>query len=275
MPGAYVVCVGLATLDTIVAVPRHPAPDDRVVASELVAAGGGPAATAAVALARLGVPTYFVGNVGDDDVGDAIRSSLDGVDLSELATAAGARSPQSVVVVGDDGRAICAYRGSVPPLVLSPRGRELCEQAAWVHVDHVGYEAARGAGRLSVDGGNPIDGLELADVELYAPTEAALTEQFGTAETALAAGARLVVVTRGDRGSVAYTADGDVVEAPGVGGEVVSTLGAGDVFHGALLAGFVRGLPLADALGFANRVAARSCRALDGRSAIPRLEEVE
>jgi len=85
----------LATLDTIVAVPRHPAPDDRVVASELVVAGGGPAATAAVALARLGVPTYFVGNVGDDDVGDAIRSSLDGVDVSELATTAGARSPWS------------------------------------------------------------------------------------------------------------------------------------------------------------------------------------
>ncbi|HSO01736.1 MAG TPA: PfkB family carbohydrate kinase, partial [Gaiellaceae bacterium] len=61
-----VVCVGLATLDTIFAVPRHPGPDDRVVATELAIAGGGPAATAAVALARLGTEVAFVGLVGDD-----------------------------------------------------------------------------------------------------------------------------------------------------------------------------------------------------------------
>jgi sulfofructose kinase len=36
----------------------------------------------------------------------------------------------------------------------------------------------------------------------------------------------------------------------------------------------VRAQPLADALAFANRAAALSCRALDGRSAIPTLEEV-
>lgn len=56
---------------------------------------------------------------------------------------------------------------------------------------------------------------------------------------------------------------------------VVSTLGAGDVFHGALLARFVAGAPLAEALRAANVCAALSCRALDGRSAIPTLEELE
>jgi sulfofructose kinase len=51
---------------------------------------------------------------------------------------------------------------------------------------------------------------------------------------------------------------------------VVSTLGAGDVFHGALLAQLVRDVPLPEALAAANEIAALSCRALDGRSAIPR-----
>jgi len=55
----------------------------------------------------------------------------------------------------------------------------------------------------------------------------------------------------------------------------VSTLGAGDVFHGALLACFVRGLELRDALRHANACAALSCRALDGRSAIPTWNELE
>jgi sugar/nucleoside kinase (ribokinase family) len=50
---------------------------------------------------------------------------------------------------------------------------------------------------------------------------------------------------------------------------VVSTLGAGDAFHGALLAQLVADVPLRDALAVANEIAALSCRALDGRSAIP------
>jgi sulfofructose kinase len=111
-------------------------------------------------------------------------------------------------------------------------------------------------------------------VALYTPTEAALRERFGTAEAALAAGAELVVATRGDRGSVAYTRDGGIVEAAPSPVEAVSTLGAGDVFHGALLAFLVRGADLREALAGANRAAALSCRALDGRSAIPTLEEL-
>jgi sugar/nucleoside kinase (ribokinase family) len=56
---------------------------------------------------------------------------------------------------------------------------------------------------------------------------------------------------------------------------VVSTLGAGDVFHGALLASLVRQASLDAALRAANAAAALSCRALDGRSAIPTLDELE
>jgi sulfofructose kinase len=265
-----IVCVGLATLDTIVAVPRHPDPDDRVVASAHAVAGGGSAATAAVTLARLGVEVGFVGAVGDDDAGGAIREGLEreGVDVSELRVVPGARSPQSAILVGDGTRAIAAHPGTVPP----PAPGERCLAAEWVHADHVGYAAVaalRGRIRLSLDGGNPIEGLDLCGVALYAPTERALRERFGDARGALDAGAELVVVTRGAGGSAAFTSDGEVVEAPAPEVEVVSTLGAGDVFHGALLAALVRDLPLPDALAAANAVAAASCAALDSRSAIP------
>lgn len=271
-----VVCLGLATLDTILAVPRHPDADDRVVASEHAVAGGGPAATAAVALARLGVDVAFVGAVGDDDAGAEIRAGLEreGVDVAELDVLAGARSPQSAILVSGSARSIAHFPGTAGPPRPSPRAVELMRGADWVHVDHAGYAAAPPDVRLSVDGGNPIAGLGLDGVALYSPTEAALERDFGTPARALAAGAELVVVTKGAQGCAAHTVTG-TVDAPAAPLDgAVSTLGAGDVFHGALLAALVRDLALAAALAFANRAAALSCRALDGRSAIPTLEEL-
>jgi sulfofructose kinase len=275
MTEPYVVCVGLATLDTIVAVPALPDPDGRVIATELVEAGGGPAATAAVTLARLGATVHFVGAVGDDDLGQRLRNELEreGVDVTELALVPGARSPQSTILVHGEARTIVHFPGTAR-LDLTAGARDLCLGAAWVHVDHVGYAVSPPHVQLSIDGGNPIEGLDLTGVALYAPTESTLREQFGDARHALDAGATLVVVTRGAEGSVAYTTDGSVLEVPSAAVDPVSTLGAGDVFHGALLARLLRDAPLEEALAFANECAALSCRALDGRSAIPTLDEV-
>jgi sulfofructose kinase len=268
-----VVCVGLATLDTVFHVPHAPDIGGRVVATDLVTGGGGPAATAAVTIARLGVDVAFVGAVGDDDVGHAIREELEaeGVDVSELAVVPGARSPRSSILVDrrTADRAIVHYAGNVPPLELSPRARELCRAAEWVHVDHAGYQAVPRDARISVDGGNPMPGLDLEGIALYAPTEAALLAAYGDPERALEAGAELVVATRGAHGCTAYRADGLVLVSEGFEVEAVSALGAGDVFHGALLARIVRGDDLPDALRAANLAAALSCLALDARSAIP------
>jgi sulfofructose kinase len=267
-----VICAGLATRDTIWRVPALPPPDGRVVAGEMVVAGGGPAATAAVTLARLGVDVSFAGVVGDDDAGAFVRDGLEreGVDVSLLGVVPG-RTPQSAILVGPGGeRAIVHHAGTVRFF-----GFDSADEAEWLHVDQVGYGPGVTGARVSVDAGNPIDGLDLTGVALYAPTEDRLREDFGSAEAALDAGAEVVVVTRGARGSVATTRDGEF-EAPGVPCDgLVSTLGAGDVFHGALLAYLIRGAPLADALRAANGAASLSCRALDGRSAIPTLDELE
>jgi sugar/nucleoside kinase (ribokinase family) len=270
-----VVCVGYATLDTIFALPRHPDADDRVVASERELAGGGAAATAAVTLARLGVPVYFVGVIGDDEAGAFIRDGLEreGVDVSELRVMPGTHSPQSTILVEGANRAIISFAGSVPRPELSARARELCRTADWVHVDHAGYGTVDGV-RLSIDGGNPIRGLDLRGVALYAPTEQALKEVFPDARAALDAGAELVVVTKGSEGSYAVEKDGEPIFAPAFPVDVVSTLGAGDVFHGALLAQLVADVPLPESLARANACAALSCRALDGRSAIPTAQEL-
>ncbi|HWE80719.1 MAG TPA: PfkB family carbohydrate kinase [Gaiellaceae bacterium] len=267
-----VVCAGLATRDTIWRVPSHPAPDGRVVATELSTAGGGPAATAAVALARLGIETAFVGAVGDDEAGAFVREGLagEGIDVSRLAVVGGARTAESTILIGPAGeRAIVHFPGTAPPPRIDTAGE-------WLHLDHVGFAMERdGSARVSLDGGNPIAPLDLSGVALYAPTEERLVQDFGTPQAALDAGAGVVVVTRGMAGSAATDRHGTSFDVPPHPVEAVSTLGAGDVFHGALLAYIARGAALPEALRAANAAAALSCRALDGRSAIPTLAELE
>jgi sulfofructose kinase len=239
-----IVCVGAATRDTIYRVSEFPEPNGRVVATDRVVAGGGTAATAAVAIARLGVPARFVGVVDED---------LPGVETVRMP----GRMIESTILVHRDERAIITEE---PDAFTCPP--DALEDAEWVHVDHVGYRAVRGDVRLSVDGGNPIPDLDVSRVDLYAPNH-----DDGRR-------AKITVITRGADGCTAYRGD-ERLDVPGYPvDDVVSTLGAGDVFHGALLAALARGLDLADALTKANAAAALSCRALDGRSAIPTWEEL-
>ena len=298
MPGSSdtptVVFVGAVTHDAIALVDHFPGPDEHQVSRQVVHAGGGPAATAAVAAARLGVPAALVGAVGADEVGEQILASLrrEAVDVTGVEVVRGRPSGCSVVVVdaGRGTRAICTR--PVPSLSIPTHGRaaDLLSQAVWVHTDHLGWgplqgwRAARGASaprpRVSVDAGNPIAGFDVAGVDLFVPTVEALVREHGDLPVddllaaALRGGADTVVATRGAAGSVAATAQGERHEAAGHAVPVVSTLGAGDVFHGALIAAVVRGMPLLDCLHYANVTAALSCRGLDGRSAIPTHEEV-
>ncbi|GAA0398186.1 sulfofructose kinase [Acrocarpospora corrugata] len=280
-----VICVGVVTVDTITTVERVPGADDRVTGEPFAVAGGGPAATAAVALARLGVSVGFCGVVGDDDAGALSRRLLDaeGVDTRWLRTRADAPTPQSMIMVsrGSGARSIVTTPSRPPDPDSVP-----IHAARWLHVDQTGYPSVRAAlgGRsspaLSIDGGNPIPGLDLTAVALYAPTVTALRAAFPAPDLALslraaaAAGATHVVATAGGDGCHVLV-DGQAVLVPPPAVEPVSTMGAGDVFHGALLAGLVQGRSLVAAVWRANAVAALSCRALDGRSGVPDAAETD
>lgn len=283
------VFVGVATLDAIALVDGFPAPDDRVLASQVAYAGGGPAATAAVAAARLGVRSAFVGTVGDDANGRAILEGLEaeGVDVSGVHISPGEASAASVVVVDRirNSRAIC---NRPAPRIDISAGTGLIAATPVVHVDHAGWAPVAAAGLvaqgqlLSVDAGNPIPGFTPRGVGLYVPTVEALRRTYDATRPvtdllalAVADGCDVVVATDGARGSSALTATGETAHAPAHAVDILSTLGAGDVFHGALVAAVVKGLPLEQQLAFANVTAALSCRGLDGRSRIPAFAEVD
>jgi sulfofructose kinase len=179
-----VVCVGSANLDTIISVDRVPVDDERMTSPPFVTSGGGPAATAAVALARLGIRVAICGLVGDDAAGELVRHGLEteNVDTRWLRTSSGVATATAVIMVSGTtgGRSIVTTVAAAPTIDDIPVGK-----SRWLHVDQTGYASAsaalaRDAGEtlLSVDAGNPIVDLKLRGVELYAPTRAAIGARY-------------------------------------------------------------------------------------------------
>ena len=289
-----VVFAGVATWDTVAQLPHLPDPDGRVVAEALSGCGGGPAATAAVTAARLGLAPELVAAVGDDREAALILDGLraDGVGTSSVQTVPGATSGACVVLVdrGRGSRAICVRPGpDLAPVPGSPAAQRMMS-AGWLLVDHVGLPAIqRLPAALPPDTRRPVICYDAGnlhphrcppEVDVYAPTLTTLRALYGPPSTgregpdvpallaaAHADGASVVVATDGARGAVVSGPDG-VFAVPGHAGQVRSTLGAGDVFHGAFVTALARGMPLPDALAYANAAAALSCRGLDGRAGI-------
>ncbi len=287
-----VVAIGLAGYDILGVVPAYPDRDTKVRLVDVAFAGGGPAATAAAAAARLGAPTAFIGAVGDDDLGRAILRGLEevGVDVSGTVVARG-RSPLSFVAIDrtDASRTVFHAPTDVPPLaperidwrcldgagVLLVDGRQ-------VAVQREAAERARRAGAIVLLDAERIDDdmrglLAVTDVCVASERLAReLADDDDAALDALAAlGPRDVVVTLGARGSIGRTAGGAVVRQPVFPVDAVDTTGCGDVYHGAYAVGLLRGADLAGCMELAAAAAALKCRALGGRAALPTAAELD
>ena len=109
-----VLSLGHAAHDLIYHVAAIPARPVKVVARSMTESGGGMAANAAVAIARLGGHVEYWGRVADDALGRRILEELraEGVDVSNARRIPGARSPCTSILVSDAGeRLICSRDG--------------------------------------------------------------------------------------------------------------------------------------------------------------------
>ena len=76
-----------------------------------------------------------------------------------------------------------------------------------------------------------------------------------------------IAVTGGDKGSFWYDdLEGEVRHMPAFAVDVVDTLAAGDVFHGAFAFGLARGYPMYQIMRFASAAAAIKCSRFGGRA---------
>lgn len=283
------VCMGVITVDTIALVETYPSEDERVLAQEISRAGGGPAAVAAVAMSRLGVKSAIVGTIGDDPDGKEVLRIFEkeGVDTSGISIGSTPTAGSVIVASKQHSARAISTRQPMVQAPINDAAKKLIAQAAWLHVDHVGINRltevgiSRGNGpRISFDAGYGVEIFDPNLVDLFVPTDRQMALRYPAIDLAIALendankAANTVVATKGSAGSVGFSTQTGLVTAPGFKVDVTSTLGAGDVFHGALVAQLIQGYALEEGMLRANAVAALSCRGLDGQSMIPTTTEL-
>ncbi len=283
-------CVGVITIDTIALVDKYPGEDERVLADQISRAGGGPAAVAAVALSRLGIKSAIVGTIGDDADGKEVLRifAQEGVDTSGISIGATPTAGSVIVASKEHSARAISTRQPVTQAAMNEAAKKLLAAAQWVHVDHVGIKRldeagiSRGAGpQISFDAGYGVETFNPIVVDLFVPTDRQMALRYPGVDLAVALendslkAGNTVVATQGSAGSAGFSQETGLVTAPGFKVDVTSTLGAGDVFHGALVAQLIQGHPLQEAMRRANAVAALSCRGLDGQSKIPTTTELD
>ncbi|EBV2193174.1 sugar kinase [Salmonella enterica] len=286
-----IACVGITVMDRIYYVEGLPTEGGKYVAKRYTEVGGGPAATAAVAAAKLGAQVDFIGRVGDDDTGNSLLAELESLGVTTRYTRRypQAMSSQSAIMVDAKGERIIVNYPS-PDLLPDADWLNDIDFSQWdvVLADvrwHDGakqaFTLARQAGVMTILDGDitPQDISELVALSDHAAfSEPGLARLTGMSETvdALKKAQMLtnghVYVTRGSEGCN-WLEKAAVRHQPGFTVEVVDTTGAGDVFHGALAFGLASGYAIEEAVRFASGVAALKCTRPGGRAGIPDCEQ--
>ena len=290
-----VLAVGHCTLDQIGFVEHFARDDEEVEMPTFSVQGGGTAATAAVALARWGASPSFVGKVGDDDRGDKIVRTLqeEGVQVGQMVRDAGAISQVRFVIVEvNSGRRQTYYTpGNVGPLLGEEVDPKIVDGHDLLLVDGVFPAVKIDLMKRAQEQGIPVvleadhdrhvvgDCVTRADVVVASEREASAFTGVGSlqgiCEAFLEQGPELAIVTLGDEGAVAMGRDGALVRVEATPVDVVDTMGAADVFLGAVGLGVLEGWSLEKMVRFAIAAAGEACTGPGGRSSIASREALQ
>ena len=284
--------LGYSAIDYLGVIPRFPVENMKFELKEFKIQGGGPAATAIVTAARLGLKTSFIGIVGDDSFGKKMLDELsgEGVDVSSVIIEHGGESQFAFIMVDEatGSRTILWTRGSLPYIKNGQVDKEMILSADILLIDSLEPKAAAFAAGIARENGIPVvidagtlrDGVEelltLCDYIIASEVFAAQISDNGNVEKALnmihSFGPAVSIITLGERGCAAFS-DSGLIKVDGFNVNVVDTTGAGDVFHGAFLFAVLQEWDIYRMCVFSNAVAALKCMKLGGRAGIPGIGE--
>jgi ribokinase len=297
---ADVCVVGGLNMDLVVRAPRLPRPGETALGQSFARFPGGKGANQAVAAARLGASVRMVGQVGQDPFGDELVAGLEreGVDTAgvrRVSTPTGV----ALIVVDESGQNFIVW---VPGANAAWEKGAVADVESWaarcrllVLPLEVPPGVAQGAIRAAKKAGarvilNPAPHREgdeacFGDVDVLVPNEveAALFAGVGpgerqdwavVAQRLRSLGPRAVVITLGSEGALVVGEEG-THRVPTFPVEATDTTAAGDAFVAGLAVAILRGMPLLEAVRFANGAGAIAVTRAGAQPSLPRAPEVE
>lgn len=283
-----VLTVGAIALDTIFQLDQLPAGPGKFLPTQAVKVAQGMATAQAATIATLGGRARLWASIGDDPTGERIVNDLLplGIDLRSLRRVPGAQSGYATILLERSGRSIIVPHYD-PAIRTRPDAMPDLSGVAVIGVDvrwpdaaEIALHAARdlqipGILDLEAAPDDVLDRLVPVASHIIA-SEAGAFAMTGETDPARAAD----LLGKGHPGFVAVTAGERGVFWPG-GHEpafevdIVDTLAAGDVFHGAFAFGLAEDWDIARNIRFAAAAAAIKCTRFGGRLGAPTKDEVD
>jgi len=296
-----VVVVGDLNVDIVIGgMASLPALGTEELGTEFDFRGGGSSGNCAVAMARIGLRTAFIGLLGRDPFGDFLMDNMrtHGVNTDYVRRTDRVKTGVTVSMSLAHDRAFATYPGTLA--TLSPDDIDLSAVEAARHLHLGSYyllrsmrghycslfgEAKRRGLSTSLDLGWDPDQkwngelpnlLELVDVFLPNQEEAVHVTGAADPEAALAilAGKVPVAVVKMGGAGAAATAGGKIHRHAAFAVQVKDTTALGDCFNAGFIYAWLQGEPVARCLAWGNAAASLAAGRMGGDSRYPRAAEV-
>ncbi|HZJ58300.1 MAG TPA: carbohydrate kinase family protein, partial [Clostridia bacterium] len=266
--------VGIDTpcVDLLANIPKIPEANKGTRIQDYSWQGGGKVSSAMVASARLGARCGMIGVVDGDAYGKFCLDDFKdhGIDVSRMIVDKDGETPFSIVLADDHthGRSIIYYPGTNRPLEVSDLDKDYIQSARYLHLAHdtpVTKQAAvwaREKGtRVVYDADGYRKGIEdmIPLIDVFIASEFFYEAMFkdgdyeANCRKVQDMGPDIVVFTLGEKGCVGVEGSEFFMEE-GFSVEVMDTTGAGDVYHGAFIAGLLQGWDARQTARFSNAV---------------------
>lgn len=245
MPTIRVAVLGSINMDLTTVTERLPEPGETVLGRSFDTSQGGKGANQALAAARSGAETTFLGAVGDDSFGDELLRALSDADVDVASTrrVAGASGVAAISVdLAGENNIVVVPGANASVLALTDAELDaiahadilLCQLEIPLDTVVRGAVHARENGTLVVLNPSPVQSLPDSLVEVVDVLVVNEAESTAVGEDVTGRVPHLVT-TLGAKGA-RYRGPDSSVDVPAPTVDAIDTTGAGDAFAGALAA---------------------------------------
>lgn len=291
--------LGSINADHVISVPYFAKPGETLTGHSYHIAYGGKGANQAVAAARLGAKVSFIGCIGNDDIGHAMKTAFvqDGIDVGAIKTIDNEMTGIAMIQVAESGEnsivISAGANGHLDESVVAETQSAISEADCLLMQLETPLPAIIQAAQIAKQHGtkvvlNPAPARALPDellglLDMITPneTEAEILTGVKVVDEATASqaaevfhqkGIETVLITLGSKGVfVSENGLGNIVAGFRV--QAVDTTAAGDTFNGALVTAMLEDKPFAEAIRFAHAAAAISVTRKGAQPSIPSRQE--